>query len=62
MKIFLAFLVVLESKVENSKILTFKDIFLRQKSTERFNFFFSLKNIKKGEELLLLSYIDNFDF
>ena len=24
--------------------------------------FFSLKNIKKGEQLLLLSYFDNFDF
>ena len=24
--------------------------------------FFSLKNIKKGDQLLLLTYLDNFDF
>ena len=49
--------VVLELKVE-----TFKVIFLCQKSTESFSILFSLKNIKKGQQLLLLSYFDNFDF
>ena len=55
-------LVILESKVENGKILTFKIIFLCQKSTESFSTFFSIEEYKKGEQLLLLSYFDNFDF
>ena len=41
--------VVLELKVENSTILTFKVIFLCQKSTESFSIVFSLKNIKKAK-------------
>ena len=40
----------------------FQSHFLCQKSTEFFSTFFSLKNIKNGEQLLLLSYFDNFDF
>ena len=55
------FSVVLELKVENSKILTFKVIFLCQKSTESFSIFF-IEEYKKGEQLLLLSFFDNFDF
>ena len=43
-------LIVLESKVENSPILIFKV------------FFFSLKNINKGHQLLLWTFLDNFDF
>ena len=46
--------IVLELKVENSTILTFNVIFLCQKSTEAFSIFFSLKNIKEGEQLLIL--------
>ena len=53
---------IMNNLLKDCKILTFKVIFLCQKSTESFSIFFSLKNIKKGEQLLLLSYFDNFDF
>ena len=56
------FSVILELKVKNSTILTFKVIFLCQKLAESFWIFLSLKNIKKGDQLLLLKYFDNFDF
>ena len=49
--------VVLELKLENSKILTFKVIFLCQK----FSIVFFIEEYKK-EQLLLLAYFDNFDF
>ena len=55
-------LVALELKVENSTILTFKVIFLCQKIDRiLFNFFF-IEEYKKGEQLLLMSYFDNFNF
>jgi len=50
--------VVLELKVQNSVILTFKVIFLCQKLTESFSIFLSLMNIKKGDQLLLITYFD----
>jgi hypothetical protein len=50
----------LEWKVKYSIIRVFKVIF--QKSAESFRFFFSLKNIKIGEQLLLLTYFDNCNF
>ena len=40
--------IVLESKVKNSPILVVKAIF-------------SLKNIKNGDQLLSLTFLDNFD-
>ena len=42
--------------------LTFKVIFLCQKSPELFWFFFSLKNISLEEGFLLLSFVENFNF
>ena len=51
----LGFLAVLELKVKNSKILTFRVIFLSQKSTKSFSIFF-IAEYKNGEQLLLLSY------
>ena len=53
--------VVLESKVENSKIVTFKVIFLCQKFDKILIFFFFIEELKK-EQLSLLSYFYNFDF
>ena len=50
--------VVLEC--QNDTILTFKVIFLCQKLNPWE--FFSLKNIKKGDQLLLLTCLDNIDF
>ena len=52
----------LVSNVKYSTILIFKVIFLCQKLAESFWIFFSLKNIKMGEQLLLMTYFDNFDF
>ena len=49
-------------QIENSKILTFKDIFLCQKLTESFSTFFFIEECKNGDQLLFLSYFDNFDF
>ena len=42
------------------QILTFKVIFLCQKLAE--SIWFSLKNLKKEYQLLLVTYCDNFDF
>ena len=44
-------------KVESSTILTFK-----VKRLKEFFSIFSLKNIEKGEQLLILSFFDIFDF
>ena len=52
----------LVSNVKYSTILIFKVIFLCQKLAESFWIFFSLKNIKMGEQLLLMTYFDKFDF
>ena len=53
--------VVLESNVKNSTILTFKVIFLCQKSVESL-WFFSLKNTNIGDQVLLLKFFDDFNF
>ena len=44
-----------ESGREDRTILTFKVNFLCQKSSESFQIFFSLKNIKSGAQLLLMT-------
>ena len=44
--------------VKNGKILTFKVNFLRQKLSESFQIFFSLKNIKSGAQLILMTLFD----
>jgi len=49
-------------KVKKCLNLTFKVIFLCQKSFESFWFFFSLKNISLEEGFLLLSFFENFNF
>ena len=49
--------------VTSDKRLSFKVIFLFQKSTENLlNIFFSSKNIKTGAQILLLTYFHNFNF
>ena len=53
--------VVLELKVENSTILTFKVIFYAKNWPNPSHFFF-IEEYKKEEQLLLLSYFGNFDF
>ena len=53
--------VILELKVENSKILTLKVIFYVINQPNPSQFFF-IEEYKKGEQLLLLSFFDNFDF
>ena len=56
--------VVLESKVEKQQNSDFQSHFSNYVKNQRnpSQLFFSLKNIKYGEQLLLLSYFDNFDF
>ena len=51
----------LVSTVNYSTILIFKVIFLCQKLAESL-WFFLLKSIKKGDQLLLLKYFSNLDF
>jgi len=46
--------VVLESKVDNSKILTFKVIFLSQKSTDSFSTFFFIEEYKKWRATVVI--------
>ena len=50
-----------ESDHEDRKILTFKVNFLCQKSSESFHFFFSLKNMKLGVQLLLMTLFEGLD-
>ena len=45
----------LKSGREDQEILTFKVNFLCQKSSESFQIFFSLKNLKLGAQLLLMA-------
>ena len=52
---------ILELKVENSTILTFKVIFY-VKNWRNLSDFFFIEEYKKGEQLLLLPYFDNFGF
>ena len=47
-------------KVQNCKILTFKVNFLCQKLSETF-YFFSLKNIDLGQQLLSKTFFDKFN-
>jgi hypothetical protein len=42
--------------VKSTSILIFKIFFLCQKLTETISIFFSLKNIKKGDHLFILTY------
>ena len=51
----------LEWKVKYSTILVFKAIFIHPNSVESFYKTISLKNMKIGEQLLLLTYFDNCD-
>ena len=50
--------VVLESEVKNSTIQTSKSFFYVKSLSD----FFSLKNIKIGDQLLSLTHFDNIDF
>ena len=47
-------------EVKNNTILIFKVIFYNKNQWKPFDFF-PLKNMKKGEQFLLLTYFDNFD-
>ena len=55
-------LVILALKVEKQHNSDFQSHFSMSKIGGIFLNFFSLKNIKKEDQLLLLTYFDNFDF
>ena len=52
----------LVSNVKYSTILIFKVILYDKNWSNLFEYFFSLKNLKMGEQLLLVTYFDTFAF
>ena len=52
---------IMNNLLKDCKIRTFKVTFQHQKSTESFQFF-SVKNIRPGDQFLKRKFFENFDF
>ena len=62
MKIFFGLSIVMELKVQKQHYFDFQSNLSSSKIDVILLIFFTLKNIKKWDQLLLLTYFDNFDF